>query len=542
MSLLVDERPPLELYGEITTPGGAAQRRWTGRRPNPEDRATAVRFRTARMTGFVDGSCVLRRRDDVDWPDLRLLSQFSLVGFDGRAAFEGRLGTRGASTGDAFTIQPSAVGWMAHAKDRRFTQVFIDRALGRWGDVPKQRQDALIGAGYGTQSPNVRADATGSGASLGTEIRGAWASKIACEPWYDAGPGNLIGNVRATWTKGANITLPDANWAWNVLIADNDAFTGGYDQTGNLSAAGPGTVDLNATTGRRYAFISFGYSAAGGGDNSIYDIQWTDLRVIGDHGLTIVGGTAATEGVLASDVVRWLVENYCPMLNASGVQDTDIPIPQLAFFDPTTPYDGFLKVNVPHLYGLEVWDNRTLHFAPVDASTPTWRVRSTDPGVNVQLQGASMEGRVSQLIVYYDDVSTGRREALLPADHSELVDDSAVNPFNAAGYPGEDSIALSTPTAADHALEVGAAALADRNRPIETGTVSVKGHARRNGGGWEPAYRMRAGDTVLVENRAGATPQLVVETDYDGDQHTVTLAVNSRFKRPDALLDELSGS
>jgi pimeloyl-ACP methyl ester carboxylesterase len=97
---------------------------------------------TARRSakGFSDGGGQLARRIDQDYPDLNLVDNLVLTGADGSIAYEGRVSAMPRDLSDTHSIGVTTAGWMAHAKDRMFQEIYVDRDVGQWGDMPLERK------------------------------------------------------------------------------------------------------------------------------------------------------------------------------------------------------------------------------------------------------------------------------------------------------------------------------------------------------------------------------------------------------------------
>ena len=530
--------PPLDLTVEITAPDGN-QRRWASHLP-AQDRPSGIVFTTARFDGFKTAGCRLPRRIDQDFPDLNLFDDLALIGADGTIAFEGRVAALPRTMDSGHSVNVQAVGHMAHAKDRRLQEIIVDRDLSRWG--PQSVADTLANYGaYKIVSPEVRPDSAQS--SLVTATTGAWTatSKGKAVAVYDA-QGVPIGSLYYAWNKSNTVSSTDTDWHWDAVLAVDDIYTS-MDSSGELRAAGPGTGTLTATTAdRTYATVEMRYGIAGGVAGEEYAIYWTCLAVYGNHGLTKRGTADATtaQGFYASDVISYLAGKYCPRLNTSGVQATSYPIGQLAFLDPVTPYDAFLVCNAPHLWGLEVWENRTLHYAPVDLTKADWQVRLTDPGVSVDLQGDSVDDLANGICVTFQDVRKGRQRRLTPDGYpNELKDTAVANPVNRAGLQVWKEIVLSVPTTQDDALQFGLVALAENNAPQAPGSITFRGHIRDGAGHRRQGWLPRAGQTIQITDHPNDRPRLISETSWDHDSKTARVAVEGMPKRLDAVLDRI---
>jgi hypothetical protein len=155
------------------------------------------------------------------------------------------------------------------------------------------------------------------------------------------------------------------------------------------------------------------------------------------------------------------------------------------------------------------------------------------------LQGDSTSDLANGIAVSYQDVATARPGRLTPDSHAELRDPNDSNPATLHGLNVWTELSLSSPTTSDAALQLGRAALAEYNQPKSPGTINVQGHIRDRAGHYQPVWKVRAGDRIIISDHANDRPRLVVESDYQHDTKTISLAVDSSFKRLDAVLDRL---
>jgi hypothetical protein len=530
-------RLPLGLYAEVTTADGTRYR-WDANQA-PGSRLRNFSFRTKIGEGFADANGQLARRIDLDYPDLGLINTVTLTGADGSVAYEGRLSAMPRDLGDTHSIGVTLAGWMSHAKDRKFSEVYIDRRLSEWGPMSNARTANLLTGGYSPRgSGEVRPDVTTT--ALVQSFDGAWIAGHLpiVEAWYDAGAGVSLGRLRGTYSAGANTSTGDANWA-AVGVLSSDLVHTSVNSSGDLWPSTP--LDLAATTsGRRYGTVQFYYAVAPAGTDGVtFNLNWLYLRAFGNHGLTIRGSTADTEGFYASDVMRDIASRWCPEFDISGIQDTSYVIEQLAFKDRTFPYDAFLELNKYHLWHIGVWENKRLDFRPYDLTDYDWEIRTDDPGTTFSPQGPSTETLFNGITVEYQDILTGTANVLTPDTNPELADTSSSNPWNQHGIAHWDEIKLSTPDTAAGAAHLGQAALADRNAPKTPGTITVRGYIRDRAGNDQPAWKPRAGDTISITNFPNDTPRLIVETDYNDEDKTLRIAVDRPFQLLEAYLDRV---
>lgn len=533
----MSSRPPLGLHVEITDADGV-RTRWDANAPQAQNIPTGLSFRTQRMTGFADGQVTLSRRIDRDYVDLNVLDDVAFIGHDGTVAYEGRVAGQPRSMRDTHSVTVQSVGWMAHAADRRFTEIYVDRDLSTWRGPSRARRLSFTDLAFSLFEHQVSPDQTNGFPALTTTVVGPWATRAFCEPVYDAGPDGLVGAVYYDFTINGQISTANTSWEWYVgVVSNDDMSTGGAQYTANLRAS-TGSGYFTATTARRYATIQQGFTAAGGSNGVAHDIYWRKLAVYGAHGLTRRGTDPG--GVYASDVIKDVATSYCPRLHTGGVADTTTVIPHLVFKERTTPYDAMLRVNAFHLWELAVWENKTLHYQPVDMADHTWQVRLSDPGVTVDLQGDSADDLVNGIVVEYDDVNKGARHTLTPDTTPALKDTNPDNPVTRHGLTKWTEIQLSSPTTETAATELGRIALTEHNQSKAPGTITVRGHIRDRGGAWQQGWKVRAGDTVAIMDHPNDRPRLVTETSWDHDSLTLSISVEGAPKRLDAVLDRLS--
>src|SRR5215217_3498033 len=130
---------PLELTAEVTTADGS-RFQWGANRP-PGERFQGLSFSTAIGEGFSKGSVRFSRRFDLDYPDLGLVDTITFVGADGSVAYEGRNSAMPRELTDTHNIGVTLSGWMAHGTDRKFQEIYVDRDLSGWGEMPLARRN-----------------------------------------------------------------------------------------------------------------------------------------------------------------------------------------------------------------------------------------------------------------------------------------------------------------------------------------------------------------------------------------------------------------
>ena len=267
-------------------------------------------------------------------------------------------------------------------------------------------------------------------------------------------------------------------------------------------------------------------------------VQFSKLAAYGNHGLSIVTGDPLEPGgVRLSDVITDIASRWCPRLDTSGIQAHDYVVQHCAYRERTYPFDAFLDLNKYALWHLGVWENKRLDFRPYDLTDYQWEIRTDDPGTTFSPQGLSTDSLCNGISVTYTDPLTGVANVLTPDGYSELRDASDSNPWNRHGVDHWDEITISSPVLLAQALELGRAALADRNTPKTPGTISVRGYIRDRAGNPQPVWKVRAGDTIAITNFPNDSPRLIVETDYNDETKEQRLAIDRPFALLEAYLD-----
>ena len=526
-------KPDLALAVEITTADGTRYQ-WGKGSNVPGDVPQNLGFSTRLGDGFADSSVTLSRRLDRDWPDINLYDDVVLYGADGSVAYEGRVAANPRSISANHSMTVTCAGWMIHTRDRKFVQVIVDRDTSHW-QFPTLNRRVQIGA---VTYSDYTATADPGGITFSGTSGQAISILSRAELMYlmpqDCTIAKIMyaaGQVNTTNVEAATLFTDD-----NDAMASPTSTSLTLDNT--LRTATP-------TTAERYgmlrAMASATHTPAAGSELSlVYD----NLAVYGSHGITTraAGGTDP-DGVYASDVIRYIIANYCPKLNTAGVQDTTYVIQHLVFLEPTDPFDAIAECNKYHRWQFGVFENKTFTYGPTDLTDYDWAVDYFDPGVTVDLQGDSTnDGAFNGICVNYTDLQTGNPARITPITNTELADLDPENPANRKGLNHWDEITLSSPIDSGGAAQIGRMALAEKNSPKGQGSITIKGHLKDRAGHWQQAWKVRAGDRVAIVSSTSLSdrPRLISETSWDQDSLTLTLSVESIPQRVDAFLDRLS--
>jgi hypothetical protein len=535
---MATERPPLELHAELVYPDGTTTR-WDKDAVHAKDRPTGITFRTQRYTGFADAQLALNRRIDIDYPDLGLLDGLNLVGNDGSVAYEGRIATMPRSLQGAPQIGVQAQGWMSHAKDESFTEVYVDRDLGKWTSPSAFRTAQVIAASFSFGSSGELVDEGGE-PTVELSFQDAWASPNfpIAEAWWLPQPGITIAWLYYNFTGGNPTTMSsiDPDWIVKAFLSSDDKTTE-TDSTATMWP-GPSAGYLTTTGSRTCAFLQMLYNATpGGAQGASYGGRFKELAVYGAHGLPFQGGEPG--GFTVSQMIVNIAERWAPKLDTSGVEETTFVVPHASFLSETLPYDSWQTLNAYHRYEIGVYEKRRLFYYPIDLGDWDWEVRLSDPGTTVSLQGDDSANLCNGVVVRYTDLGTGYETRLTPEAFPELQDPSPDNPANLGGLRLYTSLTLSNPTTQEGAIQMGRAYLAEFNQAQAPGSITVTGHIRDRAGHWQQGWKVRSSDRLIISDLPNDSVRIVGETEWNHDSKTLTIAVDSSFKRLDAILARL---
>lgn len=505
---------------------------WRGNDPDPEKRPKIESYGTKFMEGFAEATLSLKRKEAIG-PDLGKYDTVRILDVYGKEVYEGRVVGFSEDT-DSQRITVNCAGWMTHGRDRPMTPVlYIDKDNTHWVGPTQLRRQNLDAANAPVQNdPEALADSTGG--ALRLVVRDNWEAPQVprCEGLYDAGPGQKVGRVYATWKGDAN-----TKFILEVLNSEGDTLgVGPFEASGDLYGAATGTIAKDFTTPYRYVSVDWFYDSTPAGIQSAeFACSLYNLTVYGDHKLPRYGSEPA--GLLVSDIIKHSAGIFTPLLDTSEVDASTHLVEQCREDDAQDPYDFWLKLNKYEGRHLAVWAKRKLYYEDLDYEAIDWRVRDGKDGVAVKWTGPATVADFNGIIVQYQSVLTGRNEIVTPDDDARLVDSNPSIAANEHGIPAYAEVKLSKPDSKEGAIRTAQLILERLNRGKSPGTITVRGAIRDGAHHWHPLGHPKSGQTVLVEN-SGGTPRMIMETKVT-DPETLTLTVDGKAESTDAILDEL---
>lgn len=537
----------MDLLRASVSPFDSAQLRFAG------DEESAYRipsqppgFDTQIPGGFDDSRLVVPRPDHITALDAKrfLRAPTELYGRGGRIAHQGRV--HGVPQIGVNEIEIAIEGRSAHlSDDRTVREIWVDNDLRAWSPGSNAWKIQLLDASptqYSVYDPTVVEDSVDPVLRLGWDQHtdnGRYPSSIAMYDGAGIPLGSLYYDILAR--EG---TAAGARWFFSSEASDQ--ITTVADSTADLlglSASGT----FSPLTPRPYFLARFDWLATVGWTayGPVY-VDCRELTVFGTHGLT-KRGTVPNQGFYASDIIQNAVQRWAPLLSIDEIEASTYIIRQFAKKDETSVLDIIEELtalgggaSLVNDWG--VYENGFFWRTPGTYGR-TWRVRRSECS-EPEDEGPETAGRANGVVVTYQDPA-GQTFRVGPtgatnvnATSADLLDTDPENPVNKDGGKTWEPVNAGLTDQAG-AILIGRLKLLDMNGDKRRGTVKVTEKAYDEAGNPHPAWMIRAGDQVVVEDDDDTAPRRIVSTSYDGGD-TVTASIGSVPERTDALLGRLA--
>lgn len=233
----------------------------------------------------------------------------------------------------------NAVGYGADLDRKAFAMVFVDSDASAWGPTPITRKESLLTSTYSPDDGIVEASSTGA-PGLHLRIEGNWVGHIPLsEAWWDAGYQTSIRRVYWDWALGANVSIANPNWQFNLILTGHDDSTvTSYAQTTGMAAAtsGSSSVYSNDSNACRLV-VSLYYSLTTAGvAGETYDAWITNLAVFGNHDMTVRTSLENTRGLYLSDIVNEIVKRSS-IVCTRNIDSNTLLVTQASYKSATEP-------------------------------------------------------------------------------------------------------------------------------------------------------------------------------------------------------------
>jgi hypothetical protein len=512
-------------------------------------------FTTNMPGGFASMSCSLLREIQPR-ADESLFDSVKVYGPGSKTVWEGRIAQMPRQGGRSATVNPGAIGWSAHLEDdQSFVEVYVDRDPNSWSAAPIARKLVAVIAGEADDT-RITGSVTPEGLYWSTE--GGINSNYLLtgqmkELWYLAPPGTRVSSMEYVGTTGFGFSTVFGGQpmyeAPTLFGTDDYSVGGGYVSNGLTY---DGTLHgASLPTSKRFCMIRVKFSNTGTTirPNATSYLTLNSVAVYGDHGVAasgVIGGNP--DGYYASDVVANIVSRAAPLLNfttgtAGTIQPSTFVIPHLVFPTPTTAADAIQQTNAYHAWNWAVWDDRTFYYSPPDTGIQ-WQARIAD-GAQLSLEGDTAEQIINGVVVSYQDGGIAKTAGPPGSDctvtDASLQDTASNNPVNSHSIPRRwKTLNISFPTTDAGAIELGAIYLAESLLATRKGSITLQGQVRHPDGMYRPVSHVRAGDSILITDRAGDVSRRIISTSYSHATRTASLDCGFSNEKLNALLERLT--
>lgn len=547
--LRVNERPPMRQYILATTPGGRTER-WSVDAPLAEQRIDDLTDSDSVPGGFKELTGTLPRKPGVDYSDMKMGTNIEVFGAGQLKVSEYRLERAPRSSGDYLVMDPAASGYQVLLTDNEGAQsIFIDCELSGLGEASTQRRQDVVEGGYvpGIANTSVGFQDSGSAAPAILFTPSTYEPlKFATELWY-SGSGANIGKLLFDFIAPVPGGLGEAiNNKAKISLDDRDK---------SSTAASFHTTAASAqslTGSGKYAFVQCYYEGAYHGAASGDTWGFANLKVLGDHGLTLYG-TWPKVGVLASDVIAYLLAKWAPGLNFTtgsfgSIKPSSFVIPHLAFKDPPTTLQEMITQAIRfELLEWGVWTGQngpTLYLNQRGQREGRKRWRTRMRPAKFTETGQQMDQVWNKVVVSWPDFdgttkTVGPPGSGYPVTSTRCEDTDPLNPINEAGEDRTKHIALTDPATLEGAEETAERFLEQAKLLDGSGEATLTGYVEDEHGAEWPYYCVHAGDEIEFLDASIPGYRYIVEATRRRKDRAVGIKIDAPPDSYAALLERI---
>jgi hypothetical protein len=269
------------------------------------------------------------------------------------------------------------------------------------------------------------------------------------------------------------------------------------------------------------------------------------LAVYGDHPIPKVPVAGEPDGVLASDVLAYILRTGAPLINTKigpgGIEATTFAIPHLVLRDLDSVEEGVLQTNRFDISDWGVYKDRTFFCRPPGTGR-TFIARTDDHGVRYSDAGVTGDDLYTGVIASYTDPA-GRSLTVGPPGSGSDTETSALsnpaaNPLTKRGRSRVGKISISTTAVERDAIQTAVRWLQEKNQLETRGDAEVSGWIRDTAGIACPVAEIKAGDQIIFPDREWK-PRRIVEETYSADTDTSSLSLDASPSKIDAMMERL---
>lgn len=539
---------PDRLAIRIDAPNGASAR-WAEDELTPYNVLSDVEMSDEMPGGYKEFSGTLARDPQINYQDLGPYGDVKAYTPGGEIVWRGSLDKGPGSSGDHFSINPSALGYQYVLEDNNACHVgFIDRDLGRWGEPSLQRKQDLLAAGVKFDSAEV---------SQGMQMSGALGPGINISVYHFDASGIEWGET-LYYSGGCDVAEihgdffghgEDANWedicgmGRSAELAD---FINARTEDMNAKVSVPHFIAKvpAGATGYQFGVITTSFPGSPGfiGDANISH-RWVNITVIGQHGLKALG-VWPNIGFSAKQCLEYLIKTYASPLTVDSdfVDDDGYVIPQAWYGDGASLSDIVNDLTKYGLYDWFVYNEKRFELRKPQTYNRFWRAL-TAPS-ELEEVGVDSQRLWRSVMVQYTDATGATRTVGPPGSSantisSELEITDPDHPAVKANRTRRDTLSLggvSTPAAA---TAVGKRFLEEANLTNRSGSAVLRGYVMDSLGVLRPASQVKSGDWIAFTDAADTSYRKIINKRYRHNDRSAEVDLDAPASGMEELLERL---
>lgn len=562
--LRVIERPPMRQYILATTPGGRTER-WAADEPEAANVLEDFTDSDSAPGGCKDFTGALPRKPGISYADMKLGTKLEVMGAGNYKVSEYRLERTPRTSGDYLVMDPAASGYQVLLSDDEGARgIFIDSDMSGWGEPSAQRilaeetkawkvnanaQVRLLPAG----TPNAE------GRSQPTAVSHTWAhinNEAAAHPdvaesWYDSG-GVELGEVLLDFLNAKGLASGDVNWN-NILFAAKSADGTSNEALHDFNATSAEDQRFSIAAAKFFLYLQDDYTPAFSGEGN-WEVQWRNIKVRDRSASSIpLYGTWPEVGVLASDVIAYLLSQFAPGLHYTtgsygSLKPSSFVIPHLAFKEPTTLLDMITQALRFELLEWGVWPGQfgpTFYLNPRGQREGRKRWRARVRPAKLTETGQQMDLVYDRVVMSWNDVDGSQKTLGYPGSGYVLTDNRCEdtdpqNPLVEAGEHRVKHLSMNGPATVEGAAETARLFLEKVKLLDGSGEATLTGYVEEAGSGaQQPYYMVHAGDEIEFIDSSIRGFRYIVEATRSRKSRSVNVKIDAPPDSFASLLAEL---
>ena len=527
---------PDQMAVRVIAPGGSSAR-WADDEIDPTSIMSHLTIEDEMPGGYKQLGGTMARNPQLQWPDTETYGRLYAYLPGVEKVFEGAVDKAPQASGGERSIRVEGVGDQRFLEDDSSVVMgIIDGDLSKWGEGSTQRKIEVIGF---YQTRNVES-------SIGFQDAGATAPSIIFRLAYNEG--HPLGEM---WYFSEGIPIGVVRYDFNnlagglegfhdiVRIGNNDLGSGTTASSadhGNTSKSNNGLAANSVKA--MYACVQSYYEGAytGAGTDAK---AWTNLRVLGAHGLT-EQGTWPNIGFTAKQIHTYAIPKFAPDLKvlSSNLDDDGFIIPQAWYGTPGTLAEHIRDYTKYSLYDWFVFNDMEFQYRRPGTYGRFWKclIGETD----LDEDGLDGSRLWESIVVQFQDVG-GRTITVGPPESGAMITSSSLrltdpdHPAIKAKRTRRDLLDMSGLGTPATAIAVGERFLEEANLLPRSGSAKISGFALDSQSVLRPVSQMKSGDFVSFTDAHDKSYRKIVHRTYEHDERETDID----FDAPPGGLEQL---